>query len=136
VGPALPEHRNLAVLIGNGLSIAFDESLLLGRISEEMTNRFTAAYTGSEAVKKAMQRVAQHQPTGDPQTDFEVMIGAFGGQSGILEDLAIFADLTRNSDPVIANAIQKVREFVSEVRRQGIGPYAKDYFGKVLLGHR
>jgi hypothetical protein len=29
--------------------------------------------------------------------------------------------LTKNSDPVIVNAIQKVREFVSEVRRLGIG---------------
>jgi hypothetical protein len=113
--------RDLAMLIGNGLSIAFSDELLLGSISKEMTARFTAAYTGGDAVARAMQKVAQHQPTGDPVADFEVMIGAFGGQSDILEDLAVFADLTKNSDKDIANAIQKVRDFVSEVQRRGIG---------------
>ncbi|OBG55183.1 SIR2 family protein [Mycobacterium sp. E183] len=113
--------RDLAMLIGNGLSIAFSNELLLGSISQEMTTRFTAEYTGSDAVARAMQKVAQHQPTGDPVTDFEVLIGAFGGQSDILEDLAVFADLTKNSDKEIANAIQKVRDFVSEVQRRGIG---------------
>ena len=113
--------RDLAMLIGNGLSIAFSDQLLLSNISKEMTDRFAAKYTGSDAVAKAMQNVADHQPTGDPAADFEVLIGAFGGQSDILDDLAIFADLTKNSDPKIANAIQQVRDFVSEVQRRGIG---------------
>lgn len=117
----MPGGRSLSMLIGNGLSIAFSDQLLLSNISKEMTTRFTAEYTGSDAVAKAMQKVAKHQPTGDPATDFEVLIGAFGGQSDILDDLAIFADLTRNSDPDIANAIQRVRDFVSEVQRRGIG---------------
>lgn len=113
--------HTLAMLIGNGLSIAFSDQLLLQNISEEMADRFSSQYTGSDAVAKAMQSVASHQPTGDPVTDFEVLIGAFGGQSDVLDDLAIFADLTKNGDPKIANAIQRVRDFVSEVQRQGIG---------------
>jgi hypothetical protein len=86
-----------------------------------MIERFTAAYPGSDAVAQAMQNVAKHQLTGDPAEDFEILIGAFGGQSDILNDLSVFADLTRNSVPETANAIQKVREFVAEVRRRGIG---------------
>jgi hypothetical protein len=117
----MPGGYNLAMLIGNGLSIAFSDQLLLGNISKEMTERFASQYTGSDAVAKAMQSVANHQLTGDPATDFEVLIGAFGGQSDILDDLAIFADLTKNSDPKIANAIQQVRDFVGEVQRRGIG---------------
>jgi len=117
----MAKARNLAMLIGNGLSIAFSDQLFLGNISQEMTVRFTEKYTGSGAVAEAMQSVANHAPTGDPVSDFEVLIGAFGGQSDILEDLAVFADLTKNSDPKIANAIQQVRDFVSEVQRQGIG---------------
>jgi hypothetical protein len=61
-----------------------------------------------------MQSVANHQPTGDLATDFEALIGTFGGQSDILDDLAIFADLTKDGDPQIANAIQRVRDFVSK----------------------
>lgn len=114
-------NRSLAMLIGNGLSIAFSNELFLGSISQEMTARFTANYTSSSAVAKAMRKVAEHQPTGDPETDFEVQIGAFGGQSDVLYDLAKFADLIRNSDPDIANAIQAVQDFVSEVQRRGIG---------------
>lgn len=113
--------HTLAMLIGNGLSIAFSDQLLLSNISKEMTDRFTSQYTGSDAVAKAMQNVANHQPTGDPAADFEVLIGAFGGQSDILDDLATFANLTRDSDPKIANAIQQVRDFVSEVQRRGMG---------------
>jgi SIR2-like domain len=113
--------RDLTMLIGNGLSIAFSDQLLLGSISQEMTLRFTANYTSSDAVAKAMRKVAEHQPTGDPETDFEVQIGAFGGQSDILYHLAKFADLVKNSDPDIANSIQTVRDFVSEVQRRGIG---------------
>jgi hypothetical protein len=67
--------RNLAMLVGSGLSIAFSDQLLLTNISKEMISRFTAEYTGSDAVAKAMQNVAKHQPTGDPETDFEVLIG-------------------------------------------------------------
>ena len=94
----MPGGHNLAMLIGNGLSTAFSDQLLLRNISQEMTDRFASQYTGSDAVAKAMQSVANHQPTGDPATDFEVLIGAFGGQSDLLDDLATFADLTKNSD--------------------------------------
>jgi hypothetical protein len=114
--------RNLATLIGNGLSIAFSEELLLNRISQEMTARFTSVYTGGTAVATAMQNVAKHVPAGgDPETDFEALIGAFGGQSDILDDLSKFAQLIKDSDPEIAHAIRKVQEFVGEVRRRGIG---------------
>jgi hypothetical protein len=109
------------MLVGNGLSIAFSDQLLLSSISKEMTDRFTAEHTGSVAVATAMQNVAKHQSTGDPETDFEVLIGAFGGQTDILRDLGTFADLIKNSDPGIANAIQIVSEFASEVQRRGIG---------------
>ncbi len=112
---------NLAMLVGNGLSMAFSPKLHLSEISAELTGRLTRQYTGSDAVATAMQRVAKHHPTGDPATDFEALVGAFGGQSDILDDLAVFAALTKNGDPATANAIQLVRDFVSEVQRRGIG---------------
>jgi hypothetical protein len=56
-----------------------------------------------------------------PRPTSKFSSGAFGGQTDILRDLAVFADLTKNSDPDIANAIQIVRDFASEVQRRGIG---------------
>lgn len=114
-------NHNLAMLVGNGLSMAFSSKLNLGSISAELTGRLTAQYTGSDAVATAMQRVAKHHPTGDPATDFEALVGAFGGQSDILGDLAVFAALTKNGDPATANAIRLVQDFVGEVQRRGIG---------------
>jgi hypothetical protein len=72
--------RNLAMLVGNGLSIAFSDQLLLTNISKEMTSRFTAEYTGSDAVAKAMQNVAKHQSTGRLQA--ETIEEAFGWELG------------------------------------------------------
>ncbi|MDO2972226.1 SIR2 family protein [Mycobacteroides abscessus] len=114
-------NGNLAMLIGNGLSIAFSESLLLGNISAELTDRLTAIYGHqSNAVAKAMQRVAAHTKTGDPVNDFESLIGAFGGQTDILRDLSTFADLTEDT-PEMTDMINRVGEFVGAVQRKGIG---------------
>ncbi|MDJ0010399.1 SIR2 family protein [Gordonia alkanivorans] len=113
--------HNLAMLVGNGLSVAFSDQLELGSISAEMIRRFTSEYPGSDAVAQAMHKVADHQLTGDPAKDFEILIGAFGGQSDILEDLATFANLTKGGDPDIVNSIQRVRDFASEVQRRGVG---------------
>lgn len=112
---------HLAMLVGNGLSMAFSDKLYLGAISAELTHRLTSQYTGGDAVATAMHRVANHRPTGDPAADFEALVGAFGGQSDILQDLAVFAALARNGDPLTANAIQVVQDFVGEVQRRGVG---------------
>jgi hypothetical protein len=51
--------------------------------------RFTSEYTSGDAVATAMQNVVKHVPaSGDPEKNFEALIGAFGGQSDVLEDLA------------------------------------------------
>lgn len=112
---------NLAMLVGNGLSIAFSDELMLGNISSEVTERLTSIYGNQGGdVAKAMQKVAAHARTGDPITDFESLIGAFGGHSDILRDLTTFANLTENSSE-ITDEIKRVREFVGAVQRKGIG---------------
>jgi hypothetical protein len=40
----MPGGHNPALLIGNGLSIAFSDQVLLRNISQEMTDRFTSQY--------------------------------------------------------------------------------------------
>lgn len=115
------QSRNLGMLIGNGLSIAFSEQLRLNSISQEMITRFTAQYPGSSAVEQAMQKIALRAQAKNPSGDFESLIGAFGGQSDVLRDLAEFADLTKDSESSVSDAIKTVRTFLKEVRRRGIG---------------
>ncbi len=117
----MPSNNDLAVLIGNGLSIAFNDQLMLGNISAEVIERLTQIYGGrSDDVAQAMQKVAAHAHTGDPTTDFESLVGAFGGQTDVMEDLGTFAQLTEDSTDM-AEAIDRVREFVGAVQRRGIG---------------
>ncbi len=92
---------------------------MLGNISSEVTDRLTSIYGNrGDDVAKAMQKVAAHARTGDPITDFESLIGAFGGQTDILRDLQTFADLTEDS-PEMAEMISDVRKFVGAVQRKG-----------------
>lgn len=114
-------RRNLAMLIGNGLSIAFDKELLLSRISQEVIARFTAQHPGSDAVAQAMQKIALRAKAENPGGDFESLIGAFGGQNDILRDLGEFAELIKDSRSDVPGAIHTVRNFLKEVRRRGIG---------------
>jgi hypothetical protein len=117
----LPTNTDLATLIGNGLSIAFSDKLLLGNISQEVIERLTSIYKDlSDDVAQAMLKAAAHARTGDPTNDFEALIGAFGGQSDILDDLGTFAQLTEDST-AMAEAISQVRQFVGAVQRRGIG---------------
>jgi hypothetical protein len=115
-------NDDLAMLVGNGLSIAFSTNLLLSNITKQVIGRLTEQYVGkSGEVAQAMRQVAiRAQADDDPSTNFETLIGAFGGQSDILGELNHYASLTEDN-PGMSQAITKVRGFVQEVRHRGIG---------------
>ncbi|AXY52485.1 SIR2 family protein [Rhodococcus ruber] len=113
--------RHLAVLAGNGLSVAFSEELLLDRITAEVMARLAAAHADSDAVTNAMHKVANHDLNTNAEYDFEALIGAFGGQSNILRDLMLYADLVDQSNETLTSSIAQVQKFVTDVQRQGVG---------------
>lgn len=113
--------NDLAMLLGNGLSIAFSQKLLLNNITAQVIDRLTERYKDrSDDVAQAMQKLALRARADNPSGDFESLIGAFGGQTDILEDLRRFAVLTEN-DHEIAIAISKVQLFIQGVIQRGIG---------------
>lgn len=112
---------NLAVLVGNGLSIAFSQNLILDRITAEVIRRLTEKYEGrSDEVAHAMQKIARRARAENPLGDFESLIGAFRGQTDILDDLRSFALLTEDNHDM-AVAISTVFSFVQRVQQRGIG---------------
>jgi hypothetical protein len=115
--------RNAAVLVGNGLSIAFNPELGLGRISEEVLKRMAAGTEGAdEPVAEAMKKIADsYSASGQADyTDFENIVGAFGGQNSMLADLRQLADLVEPDDKKLRNAIKRSAEFAMKVRDAGV----------------
>ncbi|TXK17426.1 SIR2 family protein [Homoserinibacter sp. GY 40078] len=118
-----PDARNAAVLVGNGLSIAFNPELGLGRISEEVLKRMASGTEGvDEAVADAMKKIADsYSASGQADySDFENIVGAFGGQSSMLADLKKMADLVESENPELLAAIEKAAEFAMQVRDAGV----------------
>jgi hypothetical protein len=112
---------NLAMLVGNGLSIAFSQDLLLNNITTQVVERLTGIYSGrSDEVARAMQKIAVRAQAENPTGDFESLIGAFRGQTDILDDLRSFALLTEGNHDMAA-AISKVLVFVQGVQQRGMG---------------
>ncbi|RIS72927.1 hypothetical protein D2E70_08765 [Mycobacteroides abscessus] len=109
------------MLIGNGVSIAFSDNLLLKNITTQVIARITQKYGGrGDEVAQAMQKIAIRTRADNPAEDFESLIGAFGGQTDILDDLRSYALLTEEGYG-IAQAISEVIHFVQGVRQRGIG---------------
>ena len=81
--------RELSVLVGNGLSIAFNPDLELDLIAEEVIAPLEDESEAEADVISAMQNLARRiVPTGGaPERDFELLVGAFESQSQTLGHL-------------------------------------------------
>ncbi|MFX4288292.1 hypothetical protein ACQ3I4_03270 [Zafaria sp. Z1313] len=113
-------ERNVAVLVGNGLSIAFNPDLNLQRITEEVLRRIERADGGD--VVAAMQEIAERTlPDGARSSDdFEALVGAFGAESRTLDVLDALAELTKPRDKKLRKAIRRVTRFAEQVRDTGV----------------
>ena len=95
------KHRptqNLAALIGNGVSIAFNPDLNLREIGQEVIRRIRAANSDGTAVEALMQKIAARDQTGDAREDFEVLVGSFAGHVETFDQLSQLAELLGAAD--------------------------------------
>lgn len=114
--------RNVSVLVGNGLSIAFNPALNLQAITAEMMGRIKSASDDGDDVVTAMKEIAERAlPEGvTSENDFEVLVGAFGAESRTLGYLERLANLTNPKDEALREAIQRVATFAEQVRDTGL----------------
>ncbi|WP_136031633.1 SIR2 family protein [Microbacterium sp. PF5] len=118
----MTEVRNVAVLVGNGLSIAFNPALNLRAITTEMVERMKAASDEGDDVVTAMKEIAERAlPAGvTSEDDFEVLVGAFGAENRTMGYLERLAALTQPQDDELQAAIQLVANFAARVRDTGL----------------
>lgn len=113
--------RHVAVLVGNGLSIAFNNQLNLRLITEEMISRMENASEGGTQVVHAMNEIARRALADGEVTDgdFEKLVGAFDSQVLTLDELAKLAALVDQDNVELSDSIQKVAAFSQQVRDMG-----------------
>ncbi|OUE21874.1 hypothetical protein BFL34_00345 [Clavibacter michiganensis] len=114
------QARSVAVLVGNGLSIAFNHELALQSLTKEVLSRIENAEGGDvvSAIKEIAERALPHGVSSD--SDFEMLVGAFGAESRTLGLLGSLAKLQSPSDKRLRRAIKRVSAFANQVRDNGI----------------
>ena len=114
--------EDLAVLVGNGLSMAFNPELGLRDITQAMLAGIESEVDEGNAATAAMKAVAEHAlPTGvTSDSDFEILVGAFGTEQKTLSFLSQLAAALDPSDTDLTEAIARTVAFAERVRDMGI----------------
>jgi SIR2-like domain len=114
--------RNLGMLIGNGLSLAFNPELNIRVISEEIVRRVRqdAGEKDADAIATAMQRAAAATGGGNPMLDFEVLVGAFVTEGSFMERLGELASYIDPNDVELSSAFARISGFSESLRWRGV----------------
>ncbi|WP_447947946.1 SIR2 family protein [Microbacterium maritypicum] len=131
------DSRNVAVLVGNGLSIAFNPDLNLRAITAEMMDRIQSATDEGNDVVAAMREIAQRAlPQGvNSEDDFEMLVGAFGAETRTLSYLDQLAALTEPKKKKLRKAIKRVAAFAERVRDTGLSHVLEVIFERSVSNH-
>lgn len=123
--------RSLAVIAGNGLSMAYTDELDLGQITEDLVERLKTINSSSHGddmeetsdkdVAAAIAGIAkkfqyENEIENDPTNDFEQLVGAFESQAITLEGLEDLVDMLPQEDDHLGEAISKTTEFAQRIR--------------------
>ncbi len=118
----VPPPQDLAVLVGNGLSIAFNPQLAIPKINAEIVDRLNRAGALGTTPALVMQQVAQNlmQGSGDAYSNFEALLGPFDQQVDSLKMLRQLADLAGPHSLLVGNALDLSAQFIDDLRRYGV----------------
>ena len=117
-----PPNISLAVLLGNGVSIAANNELFIPTLTKEIRERFEKIDPKREAPDRVLARLAERgRQSGDPFKDFEAMIGPLDQQADNLHDLRELAELVGTESKPVRNALTTVETFIESLRRLGAG---------------
>jgi hypothetical protein len=115
-------NNQMAMLMGNGVSIAANKELFIPRLTKRIRKRFEEIDPKREAPDRVLASLAKRgRDTGDPYADFEAMIGPLDQQSDNLHDLAKLAELVADEVKPVRRALDTISTFVQGLRRLGVG---------------
>lgn len=116
----MAQGNEVAALIGNGLSIAYNPNLVLRQLTSDLMNRLSRDQ-GSDSAD-LMQALAKSKlPEGaTSDEDFEILVGALDLEANSLNHLEQFAGLRVDTDPKLLPAITTVKKLLQRTRDTGV----------------
>lgn len=129
--------RDLCVLVGNGLSIAFNPDLALHALTKSLMERIAEMPGGGSEAVAAMKQIAERAlPSGaSTDEDFEILVGAFGAEETTMRYLSNLAAIVVPEDEELATALKRVAAFATKVRDLGISHVLEVIFERSRARH-
>ncbi|MFI2753745.1 SIR2 family protein [Cellulomonas sp. P22] len=130
-------RRDLAVLVGNGLSIAYNPELALPSLTKALLERIAEMPGGGSEAVAAMKQIAERALPGGASTDgdFETLVGAFGAEGATMRYLSNLAAIVVPGDEELAIALNRVAAFATKVRDLGISYVLEVIFERSRAQH-
>lgn len=113
----------LAVLTGNGMTVAFNDELKLDRLTEEALQRMPSSQT-METLDKIL---ADSRPAAD-SADFEELLGVLESMARSLRMMDRISVASSDDDPELHDAIERARRHIEEIHRYGKGHVLETIF--------
>jgi hypothetical protein len=112
--------NDIAVLIGNGLSIAYNGNLTIPKITESIVQRLSEAGSDGTPQAQLMRMVAERAGHDDARTNFEAPVSPFDELRDTLPLIGKLSNLAGKSRLDIRRALQDSAEFANLLYRHGV----------------
>lgn len=119
-------NNHIAALFGNGVTVSYNNELVLSNIARLLEERFKEASADGEDGAEAVAALSQRRdPTGDPSEDFEALVGPIDEIALDIAQLLHIARTLRSTDieqpkDLLLSLLHTAR-FLKSVRRFGAG---------------
>lgn len=111
---------DVAVLVGNGLSIAFNPKLTIPSITEEIVTRLDEAGEADDQASVLMQEVAQRVRIENADRNFEELVAPFDEIVDVTRMMDRLAGIAGDKKLTVQKSLRDSSQFASEVRRHAV----------------
>src|SRR5829696_50021 len=112
--------KDIAVLIGNGLSIAYNGNLTIPRITDAIVQRLSEAGADGTQQAQLMRMVAERAGRRDARSNFEDLVSPFDELRDTLPLIGRLSDLAGAGGLAVKHALQDSAQFADQLYRHGV----------------
>lgn len=115
-----PPFRDVAVLLGNGLSIAFNPKLTIPSITQGIITRLDEAGEADDPASVLMQEVAQRLRINNADSNFEALVAPFDEIVDVTKMMDRLAGIAGDRKLKVQKSLRESAQFAQDVRRHAV----------------